>query len=79
MSQFINNVDRGESPQKIDSGTENVTYVGYPDKGATVAQPKWAIKRISTVDGVITIEWAGGSLEKKHIWSNRTSLTYSMI
>lgn len=79
MSTFIPRVNAGEEPQLIDSSTEDVTYVGYPAKEAAEAQAKWAIKKISVVDGIMKIQWAGGNLEKNKIWNNRAALEYSNI
>lgn len=80
MAGFINKVDAGEQPTDIKAKAtdENVLFVGYPDKNAEETDAKWAIKCIDSTDG-ITIKWAGGSIEKKHKWSEREALTYSRL
>jgi len=76
---FVAKVSHGEEPQKIDSSAENTTYVGYPQSGAADADAKWAIKKIAVAAGVTSVTWAGGSIEKKHKWTERAALQYSHI
>lgn len=81
MAKFVNKVDAGEQPTDIigKSGDDNILYVGYPDKNAAETDAKWAIKRIDSTNG-IKVTWAGGSIEKKHKWSERETITsYSRL
>lgn len=76
---FTPKVNEKEQPVKIDSATANISYVGYAQSQAEDADEKWAIKRISVSNGVMTIAWAGGTIEKKYRWSQRSSLTYKIL
>lgn len=53
----------------------NYNYVGNAVPGSATSDAVWQIKRIDNTTG--DIDWAGGALNFKWIWDNRTSLSYS--
>jgi len=64
----------------IDEVSDNLTYVGYPSRAnPSESEAKWAIKRIEKTGSVTRIAWAGGMIDKKFIWDNRTSYAYHYI
>lgn len=76
---FIGKVNANEKPAIIDNSTPGTSYVGYPAAAAADTDAEWAIKKIVTAANVMTITWAGGTIEKKHKWSERAALNYSRI
>ncbi|MBS1635905.1 MAG: hypothetical protein JST26_08260 [Bacteroidetes bacterium] len=64
-------------PILIDESNPNVIYNGYALPGAKVADPVWAIQKVTKVKGVLTYQWAAGNKTFDKVWNNRTALIYS--
>jgi len=66
----------------IDEVSAQLTYRGYAELGAGYGEAKWLIVRETKANaaaphGLITTEYASGSMEFDQVWANRASLTYS--
>lgn len=55
----------------------NVVYFGQARLAANTGDAVWQIRRITTVGGLTTIEWADGNDRYDNVWNNRASLSYS--
>lgn len=63
-------------PEPLLHATGGVTYVGDAPLGTGEDEPRWRIKRRSTVNGVSRTDYAdGGAFTQK--WSERLGLTYA--
>lgn len=61
-----------------DTSTANYTYVGRALAGTSSSAYGWSIQRINTTSATApVIEWAAGTTDNIHLWSARTSLSYS--
>lgn len=77
-------VQAGEEPIKTDQTADSTgvtIWEGYPQKGAAADDAAvWAIeKTFTSAAGLVSVTWAGGSIEKKVKWSERSTLTYSQL
>lgn len=62
---------------EIDTGsTASTTYIGQAAPGTATTTSAWRIKRVVDSIGGTSIDWAGGSAEFIHAWSDRLSLSY---
>jgi len=60
------------------SGTSRIRYVGKAHPGTAQTSPRWQIYQLTySGNNVITKEWANGSTEFVHRWSQRGSYPYS--
>lgn len=75
----VNSVRENEEPTLWDTSTEGVLYEGYPDFGATEADPATAISRETFSAAGAKKEWADGDKNKDNVWNNRASLTFSLL
>lgn len=64
-------------PSFVDESNPNAVYNGFALPGAKVADPVWAIQKITKVKGVFTYQWATGNKNFDKVWNNRTALIYS--
>ena len=62
---------------RLDEATSTITYVGKALPGASPSAAVWAIQRLTTSGGLLTIEWADGNLWRNNVWDNRAALSYS--
>lgn len=70
-----------DNPQIIDNAISDIVYYGYVERQNSVATSAaiWKIKKLTTVAGVTTIQWADGNQSFDNIWDNRASLMYSFL
>lgn len=61
---------------EVDQSVAGVVYVGQAAPGTSTSQALWRIKRITESGSSTSIDWAGGTSDFVHIWTNRLSLTY---
>lgn len=74
-SQILGMIDEGDA-KIIDEASATVTYVGYTDSGSTMAEAKWAIKKIDSTSGDEIITWRTGVRFRNNIWNDRVAGTY---
>lgn len=61
---------------EVDQSVAGIVYVGEALPGTAASSPLWRIKRITESGASTSVDWAAGSSDFIHIWSNRASLTY---
>lgn len=61
----------------LDTVSDTVFYVGEADPGSLTSEAVWRIKKVTSVSGDISVEWADGSSTFSQVWDDRLSLSYS--
>lgn len=62
---------------EIDDTMSGVIYIGQALPGSVVTDPVWRIRKITeALDGDSSAQWAGGTNEFIHPWTDRLSLAY---
>lgn len=69
-------VDR-EVQVKIDVVSDSLQYIGEAPIGASTAERKWKIQRISVSGNVTSVQWAEGSMDFTNRWDDRAAYSYS--
>jgi hypothetical protein len=62
--------------KRTDFVGDDVIYKGEAEPGSDELDPVWRISKITFVGEDATEQWAGGTANFVHVWTNRTSLTY---
>lgn len=63
--------------KRTDFVGDEVIYKAEAQPGTADTSPAWRISRITLVGEDITEQWAGGSADFVHIWTNRESYEYA--
>jgi|OpeIllAssembly_1097287.scaffolds.fasta_scaffold00006_6 hypothetical protein len=64
--------------KRLDVVSDLLMYRGEAAVGSVETNPVWRIRRITiAVDGDITEEWASGTADFIHPWTDRLALSYS--
>ena len=62
---------------KLDEPGGGVTYIGEAPAGTADNTPRWKIRKMTEVDTLLTIRWAGGDKDFAWAWDERAALDYS--
>jgi hypothetical protein len=60
----------------VDSGDENVTYIGKAQIGEATSAASWQIQKMDETSGTV-ITWCGGNDSFNNVWDDREELSYS--
>jgi hypothetical protein len=61
----------------LDEAGGGVTYVGKAAPRSLTASPVWQIRRITSTDTSVEVEFADGDDRFDNVWGNREALAYS--
>ncbi|MGD9930129.1 MAG: hypothetical protein AB7U05_08925 [Mangrovibacterium sp.] len=74
MSKLSTLIEQGLTPDLIDEVTDDLTYVGYLQRGDTT---KCMIKRVEKTGTVTTIMYPNGYADFNYNWADRATITYA--
>ena len=64
--------------KRVDFINENLFYKGEAVPGSSTVNPVWRIVRTTVgLDGDVTDEWANGTADFVHAWTDRATYAYS--
>lgn len=59
-------------------GDDNPIFIGYAKPGTANSADQWLIQQLTWSGGnMVTLRFAGGSLDFGFVWNDRASYTYS--
>lgn len=61
---------------EVDTSVPNVTYVGQAMPGTPAGVASWRIKKITETSTGSSVDWANGSADFVHAWTDHLTLTY---
>jgi hypothetical protein len=61
----------------LDEAGGGVTYVGKASPRSSTSSPVWQVRRLTSTDTTLAVEYADGDDKFDNVWDSRTSLSYA--
>lgn len=67
----------GTTAVQFDPASSTDNYLGIAPIGSATSAAVWQIRKITVLNGAVSIQWADGNHLFDNVWDDRTSITYS--